>query len=184
MLRIPTSEKGWEFGLLISTRTILLPWANFWGWVRPKIHVYMSHQNINFQLGHKAPKNWAGNLKVNPYLPTLYLPYNGDLWSSDLLPSLYFCRIVVCNFILLSYFVWCRSIIKFAEQSLNPEMRASFFSPRLMEVVCQNFCSIKIFNMISYITCNVSLIAQHSQSCHILLHTPTILKYMWSIISL
>ncbi|XP_047267899.1 exportin-4 isoform X2 [Capsicum annuum] len=29
----------------------------------------------------------------------------------------------------------CGSIIKFAEQSLNPEMRASFFSPRLMEAI-------------------------------------------------
>ncbi|XP_009631655.1 uncharacterized protein [Nicotiana tomentosiformis] len=31
--------------------------------------------------------------------------------------------------------ILCGSIIKFAEQSLNPEMRASFFSPRLMEAV-------------------------------------------------
>ncbi|KAH6804809.1 exportin-4 protein [Perilla frutescens var. frutescens] len=29
----------------------------------------------------------------------------------------------------------CSTIIRFAEQSLNPEMRASFFSPRLMEAV-------------------------------------------------
>ncbi|XP_055828191.1 uncharacterized protein LOC129896345 isoform X2 [Solanum dulcamara] len=31
--------------------------------------------------------------------------------------------------------ILCGSIIKFAEQSLNPEMRASFFSPRLMEAI-------------------------------------------------
>lgn len=45
-----------------------------------------------------------------------------------LLYEFFFCNIVkhVSNI--------CSSIIKFAEQSLDPEMRASFFSPRLMEV--------------------------------------------------
>lgn len=45
-----------------------------------------------------------------------------------MLCDFFFCNIVkrVSNI--------CSSIIKFAEQSLDPEMRASFFSPRLMEV--------------------------------------------------
>lgn len=35
------------------------------------------------------------------------------------------------------FFIWCSSIIRFAEQSMDPEMRATVFSPRLMEVTHQ-----------------------------------------------
>jgi len=42
----------------------------------------------------------------------------------------------------------CSSIIKFAEQCLSPEMRASVFSPRLVEVCQSTLYYVNLFVML------------------------------------
>lgn len=49
-----------------------------------------------------------------------------------------------------SFIILCSSIIRFAEESLKPEMRATVFSPRLMEVAFNSFLLSHITQLVAF----------------------------------
>jgi hypothetical protein len=62
----------------------------------------------------------------------------------------YFRHPVYILFNVFSFIILCSSIIRFAEESLKPEMRATVFSPRLMEVAFNSFLLSHITQLVAF----------------------------------